>query len=209
FTTANNSSFVYVWPTEVKSDLTIAIATDALEPSPLPGGIVELIRISTSRYGTFNCFIVCFIVCTIPDNAFGASSAEPWNKSLSIYTGPLLYFVTAFTPISGKGTEIAGCPSTTACSPTKINLLWAAPTAFFSDKDIFSTLISHSLPLTFLRNRHGFVLLLLTFEQFLLLDHYLHRPQQPQTAHEVPYDLFVCHLLQVLLKHLNFAPIQQ
>src|SRR5699024_6488843 len=87
----------------------MAMATDALEPSPLPGGIVELIRISTSRYGTFNCFIVCFIVCTIPDNAFGASSAEPWNKSLSIYTGPLLYFVTAFTPISGKGTEIAGC----------------------------------------------------------------------------------------------------
>src|SRR5699024_8940674 len=115
---------------------------------------------------------------------------------------------TAFTPISGKGTEFAGCPSTTACSPTRINLLCAARTAFFSDKDMFSTLISHSLPLTFLRNRHGFVLLLLTFEQFLPLDHLLHRPQQPQIAPEVPYALFVCRLLQVLLKHLNFPSIQ-
>src|SRR5690625_4354835 len=70
-------SFVYASFEYIKSDLTTAMATDALDPKPLPGGIDDFIRINKSLYGICKIFNVCLIVLTIPANDFGADSIGP------------------------------------------------------------------------------------------------------------------------------------
>src|SRR5699024_2052806 len=108
-------------------------------------------------------------------------------------------------PTSENGIEIAGCPRTTECSPTNINLRCDRPVATFSWIVTFSALISNTLPTTFLHNRRESLFLLLTFSlpyQPSLQSRLL--PSQ-QNENVMPYVLFEYHQLLMLLKHLNFA----
>src|SRR5699024_10484721 len=103
---------------------------------------------------------------------------------------PGTYSTTDSTPISGNGIAIAGCPCTTACSPIRISLLCATPTAVFSVVVTFSALILYTHPPILLLFQHGFHLISL-----IVLQPYQSSPQLllllwHQNANAIPYVLF-------------------
>src|SRR5699024_1690661 len=76
-TKSSNSSCVYSLSAKLNNAFVIAVATDALDPNPLPGGIDDLIFINKSLRGKFKCLNVSFIQLTIPSNEAGADSIGP------------------------------------------------------------------------------------------------------------------------------------